>query len=595
MKKLIKYIALLLVIVTGCTKDILDKVDFNGIPDEKTWATEGTATLYLNNLYNLIMPLWPSDLAATTLPTSLHNTSDDQNNGDDKILQGTLTIDQVIDFYTTSPPANVYGYIRKCNILITQIDNGPLSTDIKDKLKAQAYFLRAYLYFHLVKIYGGVPYIKHPQDWQTEDVMVPRNKTSECIKFICEDLDKCSVLPGTWATADFGRITRGAAKALKGRVLLFWASEQFNPGNKHPERWDSAYKANRVAYDLLVSDGYALNTVYANIFDKAASNKEPLIVRVYNGGTNVTNGANKYENVTRPYSESAGSGGSQNQPTWNIVQAYPMIDGNYVNESSDTAKYDPVYYWKKRDPRFAATIAYNGAVWALSGKNGRKQWNYQGNAEDNTKVTATGFYCRKNINTAVLKDNTAQGATNWVEMRFAEVLLNLAESANHTGRQSESYDMLKLIRKRAGIYPGPTGLYGIKPVLTEAGMDTVLFNERRIELAFEGKRYDDLRRTRKFHLLTGSYRQKLEIVVKGTTTAALETADVNGVLFRDKLDLEGADYTTYFTATVKPITSSLVITYPEKYYFYAIPTTNITKNQNMTQNNTWGGVFDPTE
>jgi hypothetical protein len=595
MKKSIIYILFLFVTLAGCTKSILERTDFNGIPEDQVWTNEGTATLYLNNLYNVIMPLWPSNLGATTLPISLHNSSDDQNTGDSKILQGTLTVEGVTDFYTTSPPSNIYGYIRKCNILISQIDNGTLAKDVKDKLKAQAYFLRAYLYFHLVKLYGGVPYIKHPQDWQTEEVLVPRDKTSDCIKYICEDLDQCSTLPSIWPTGDFGRITRGAAKAFKGRVLLFWASEQFNPGNKQPARWDSAYKANKEAYDLLVTDGYALNAAYASIFDKSAANKEPLIVRVYNGATDVTNAANNYENVTRPYSETSGSGGSQNQPTWNLVQSYPMKDGKTITTSSSTYPYDAVYYWKNRDPRFDASIAYNGNVWSLSGKSGRKQWIYQGIVDDKTRPSTTGFYCKKNLNNSMLAANTAQGSTNWVEMRFAEVLLNLAECANRTTKQPEAYDMLKQIRKRAGIVAGSDNLYGLDATMNTTVMDSIIFNERRIEFAFEGKRYDDLRRTRRFHLLNGTSRLQLEIVPKGTTAAALETADVNGVLFRDKLNMDGADYTTYFTATVKPMAGSVPIAFPESYYFYAIPTTNITKNPNMKQTNTWGGSFDPTE
>jgi hypothetical protein len=612
MKKKIIYTSLLAVgiISVSCNK-LLDKVDINGVSPEVVWGSEGTATLYLNNLYNLIMPIWPSSAGGTSIPSSIHNTSDDQNNGDARILQGTLTAETITDFYATGNPNNVWGYIRKCNILLTQIDQGTVPQEAKDKIKAQAYFLRAWLYFNLVKLYGGVPYLNHPQDWISENVLVPRDKTSACIDSICNDLDKGAILPAKWPDADFGRITRGAALALKARVLLYWASPQFNPAND-AARWERAYTANKAAYDTLTKDGYVLNTSFANFNDKAASNREPIIVRVYNGATDPANSSTNYENVTRPYSESAGSGGGQNQPTWNLVTAFPMKNGlqpfNPDGTVNTASGYDSVYYWKGRDPRFDATIVYNGAVWALSGKSGRKQWNYKGITDDKTRASATGFYTKKNIQASVLAANTAQSNTNWVEMRMAEVMLNLAECANKTNRQAEALDMLKKIRQRAGITAGAGSLYGLPAAASVTAFDDIIFNERRIELAFEGKRYDDLRRTRRFHLLNGSTRLQLEINPKAPfTIATLEAKDVNGVFFRDKLNIEDTataggtivpDYKKYFTATVKLInvTGELPITYPLNYYFYAIPTTNISKNPNMLQNEGWPtGTFKPTE
>lgn len=604
MKKSIIYISIaaLGLGATGCNK-ILERADFNGIPSDKTWETEGTAGLYVNTLYNLMMPVWPSSAGGTTIPSSIHNTSDDQNNGDLKILQGTLTAEQISDFYATGNPNNAYGYIRKCNILLSQIDQGPIEATAKARMKAQAYFLRTWIYFNLVKLYGGVPYITHPQDWLTEDVLVPRASSSAIIDSLVNDLDKCSVLPARWPDGDYGRITRGAALALKARILLYWASPQFNPDN-NADRWERAYKANRAAYDTLVLDGYKLQANFTDINSKSADNREPIIVRVYNGALDPANSATNYENVTRPYSESAGAGGGQNQPTWNLVQAFPMKNGLPITDPA--SGYNATYYWKGRDPRFDATIVYNGAVWALSGKAGRKQWIYKGITDDRTRPSATGFYTKKNTVPAMLAANTAQGAQNWTELRLAEVMLNLAESANKTNRQSEAYDMLKLIRKRAGITAGSDDSYGLPLAAGVDQLDEAIFNERRIELAFEGKRYDDLRRTRRFHLLNGGIRQMLEVSPKAPyTVAILEAKDANGVALRDKLNIEDSttlggtvvpDYEKYFTTSVKTMGTDLPINFQTNYYFYAIPTTNITKNPSMLQTEGWpGGSFKPTE
>lgn len=593
MKRLVCYI-LLFAGLSSCTKSILNKADFNGVTDEEVWNNESTATLYLNNLYNLVMPVWPNSYSATTLPTSMHNTSDDCNGGNTAVLYGTLTVDNVTDFYGSGGTNNAYGYIRKINLLLTQIETGSLSADVKAKIKAQAYFLRAWVYFQLVKLYGGVPYITHPQDWITENLLVPRNKTSECIDSIVADLDKCSVLPAVWpSSTDKGRITRDAALAVKGKVLLYWASPQFNPSNDI-NRWERAYQANRAAYDSLTKDGYALYANFSRIFLDAntSGDTEPILFRSYNG-TNSTNLYNNYDNVTRPYSESAGSGGQTNNPTLGLVKAFPMKNGKSITDPA--SGYDNVYYWKNRDPRFAATIAYNGCTWELSGKTGRKQWIYTGNTEDKSKPSSTGFYCRKNIDPTVLAANTTYGKTFWVEMRLAEVMLNLAECANATSRTQEAYTMLTAIRKRAGITAGADNLYGLPASMSQSDMANAIMLERRIELAFEGKRYDDLRRTRTFDQLNGTKRMALVVAPKPPyTVSTLEAKDASGVALRDKLNLDGADYTTYFTATEQPISGENAINFLTSYYFYAIPSSNIAKNPAMLQTQGWAnGSFDP--
>ncbi|TWW01107.1 RagB/SusD family nutrient uptake outer membrane protein [Chitinophaga pinensis] len=585
MRKLFSYI-LLTVSLTACS-DILDKTDLTGI-DERTWDNESTATLYLNRVYDLSMPTWPNLASAATLPTAIHDISDDYNGGDQKIWYGTLSVDNITDFFGGNASNNVWAYIRKTNILLSEIEKGPLPLDVKTKIKSQAYFLRGWLYFQLIKLYGGVPYISHPQDWVTENLFVTRNKTSECIDSIARDFDMATALPGTWGTADKGRITRGAALGVKGRMLLYWASPQFNPNND-PARWERAYKANRAAYDTLVLDGYGLFSNYANIWlDEGTGNKEVILLRSFDGATK----ASTFDDAARPNSESNGGGGAY-QPTLELVNTYPTIDGLPITDPN--SGYDPVYYWKNRDPRFDATIAYNGCIWPLSNKTGRKQWNYVGVTEDKNKPTATGFYCRKNVNTSTIKDNTKLGKTDWIEMRFAEVMLNLAECANATGRTQEAYDMLTAIRKRAGIRPGEGSTYGLKQGMSKDEMFETIMNERRIELAFEGKRYDDLRRNKLFDKLNGKKRSILKITINAPYTVAdLEKPDATGIPLRDKLDLNGPDYTTYFTATVDVLDTQKPINYPSNYYFYAIPTTNITRNPSLVQTTGWtSGGFNP--
>ncbi len=590
--KAMKKIFIYLTILAGITScDILDKTDLTGV-DQRIWDTEPTATLFLNRVYDLAMPVYYNMRGNTTLPIAIHTISDESNIGNTKLLYGQLIVTDVIDFFGDNNN-NAWTYIRKINIMLEGLDEGALDEAAKNRIKGQAYFLRAWVYFNLIKVYGGVPIIEKTQDWINDDLDVPRNKTSECIDFIVSDLDKAAALlaPGLPATqgVDRGRATKDTAIALKSRVLLYWASPQFNP-NGDAARWEQAYQVNRAAYDTLIKHGFALYPKFSDVLlDEGTSNKETIMIRSYDG----TNRPNSFENGCRPFSESVNGGGGP-QPTWELVKAFPMADGTpaMVNGVASNG-FDTLYYWRNRDPRFAATIAYNGSVWELSGKPGRKQWTYNKVIDDNGKQTATGFYNRKGVNARTLQANAAMGTTDWVEMRLAEIMLNLAECANATNRSSEAYDMLFAIRQRAGVLNND-GNYGLPVGMDKATMLNAIMNERQIELAFEGKRYDDLRRNRMFEALNGQRRHALQITAKDIKT--LEAQDANGVRFREKINID-TDYTTYFTPSYVSLDTQYPIQFRPEYYFYGIPTTNLQRNPNLLQNPTWGtgNVFDPLE
>ncbi|HEY4109188.1 RagB/SusD family nutrient uptake outer membrane protein [Puia sp.] len=606
MKKTIAYIFIVLMALAGnsCTKHILEKVNFNGLPSAEVWSDTVQANLYLNNLYQIVMPVWPANANANTFPSAFHNTSDESNGGTTAILQGKLTSESVTDFFA-SGSAGAYPYMRRINILFANIDKYGLQPAQTVKIKAQAHFLRAYVYFDLLKYYGGIPYITQPFDWATDSLNLPRNPTSACIDSIASELDQCSILPASWPATDFGRITRGAALAFKARVLLTWASPQFNPQNDQT-RWQRAYTAAQHAYDTCTMDGYALYSNFSRIALDAgnAADHEPIIFRPYNG-VNANFQFEGYDNVTRPFSQSAGSGGTTNNPTWNLVQAFPMKDGFAVTKDSGDIhkiKYDSVYYWKNRDPRFYATIVYNGAIYGLSNTPGRKQWMYTGITVDKSHLTATGFYDRKSIDTTQSATNSQFGKTFWVELRYAEVLLNLAECANMTGNQGQAYMLMETLRKRAGISANSDGLYGLQAAMSQDQMETAILNERQVEFAFEGKRYDDLRRTRTFDKLNGSYRQQMVVAFKSSYKLSdMEKLNsVTGVAPVDTIDVNGPDYIKYFTHTIIPITNESVINFLPTYYAYAIPSSNISKQPAMQQTIGWVfaggmGTFDPTK
>lgn len=551
------YIGLLALSCTSCL-DVLDKKDLSAVTENDVWNDANYAKAYLNQLYAEDLPSWDSKIADWS----------DESNGGDSYMYGQLTTSSVDEWY--------YTQIRNINILLSKIDKGSIDEATRNELKAQALVLRAWKYFTMVRVYGGVPILLTPQNL-SEDLYVKRDKTSDCIKFITNDLDEAiKYLPWTWTGDDVGRFTKASALALKGRVLLYYASPQFNPNNDKT-RWEEAYKVNKQAAEEIEQNGYGLYDSYTNLwFDEM--NKEVLFVKRYQE-PNVTH---HWDAATRPLSEAQNYAGD-NQPTWDLVQSYPMITGEPITKSKN---YDSVYYWKNRDPRFAATIAYNGCLWELSGKSGRKQWNYVG--VTNLNPTETGFYCRKAINTSYTPYFTERSSTDWIEIRFAEVLMNYAECAAEVGKNDEAYSVLKRIRQRAGILPGTNSMYGLKQDLNHDEMIEAIMQERKIEFAFEGKRYWDLRRRRLFAKeLNGKKRLGLWQKLKISQTEFDK--------IKDKLNID-TDYDKYFRDSVVILDMKFSINYPDNYYFYAIPNKHIESNSKIEQTQGWdNGTFNPYE
>ncbi len=588
-------LSIVVLFFAGCTKNIFDKKDLQGV-DPDIWNLESAANLYINKTYDLVIPNWP-------VAGAMHNTSDESNNANSSLLYGQLTDNSVVDIASnnTNSSNNQYFNIRRINLAIQGLEAGTLPNDVKAKLKGQMYFFRAFIYFNLVKLYGGVPLVLVSQDINDEELNVGRSKTSICFEQISRDIDSCYGLPKTWSlSSDGGRITKSAALALKGKALMYWASPQFNPGND-VARWESAYQACKVAYDSATSHGFGLLSNFSNIFiDETSTNKERMIWRTYDNITVNPGRGTNVEQIVRPLSEStSNSGGGSYQPTWNLVQAFCMKNGLPITDVA--SGYNPVLFWQNRDPRFDATIAYNGMVWPLSSKAGRRQWNYLNVGEDNANQSKTGFYCKKISNpniaaSAALYNSNSGGGSgmDWIEMRFAEVLLNLAECANATGRIAEAKTLVASLRSRAGILAG-TSNYGLDAASTLGQMSTLILNERQVEFAMEGKRYDDLRRTRTFHLLTGTVRQGYRWTVKSPfTNASLESLTL-GYKPRDTININNpASYAAAFTTSTFSLDTSIPINFPTSYYFYPLPQGFRLSSILIEQTIGWpSGTFDP--
>ncbi|SFH24315.1 Starch-binding associating with outer membrane [Pedobacter insulae] len=585
--------------ISSCQK-VLDKKDLSSLDGDLIFSDSTLAFFNLSFVYDQNLPAWFGNTGGAI---NGNGTFSDEAQGTHLFFQGQVISTTVGDFGTGLSNSNTWGKIRKINEFIRDIKKGTLPEATKNKMLAEAMFFRAFRYFDLVRLYGGVPLVLEPMDpigaENKESNMLPRNSTAECIAQIVSDLDfGIQNLPGRYSSnADWGRITRGAAAAFKGRVLLTYASPQFNPSDSQA-RWQAAYDANLNAKTLLDAAGFGLNTSYSNLWFQEVNNPEAVLITGYNTKNgDVSKKNNTYDLQTRPTYLSSGNGGS-NAPTWDFVSDYPMKDGKKPGVST-TYPYDVKLFYKNRDPRFDQTIAYNGATWPILGNANYRLWTYYTSTNNGstwtsfeTNASNTGFYLRKAVSPTITVDLLPNSGTDWIELRYAEVLLNLAESAagiNRTSQGEEAYQGLIALRKRAGIDPGADGMYGLTPGLQRSGLLEAILYERKIELAFEGKRFWDLRRWKKFEsVLNGKKRTALRVKLK--TGAGMPTP-AEFLNTRNNLDLDNV-YTSFFEFEIQDKDGANINWKPE-YYFFAIPDNAINNNKKLIQNNTWGGAFNP--
>ena len=594
MKK-IKYIGLFTVLATfslgSCNDDFLaEKQDYAGV-NEEVFQDPIQAQAYVDYIYSQFLP---GDNAVTSTWDLAAGGTDDFSQTSDE-LAGEVNWNKP---WTSINPAgancltylgarmgssvsnNTWTRLKQINLFLENVEKYGMDKATKDKLKGQLYFWRAWQYFDMVKLYGGVPLVLTPQNPILDEAsnnQVPRSSTSACIEQIVSDLDMAkSLLPVKWTGADYGRIGGAAVAAFKGRVLLTWASPLFNPTDD-TQRWQRAYDANLEAKTLLEANGFGLEANWATMWTKEdGKNKEAVIVYAYNiVPTQNLERNNGSERACRS-KESLGAGSIS--PTKQMVDAFPMADGQDITNSSATYPYSAGKFFKNRDPRFYSTFAYNGAKWPYAENPNFKQWTYSwydkapANATVNpNKFTETlganssGIYLNKATSATASNANSgfAYSGTDYMEMRFAEVVLNLAECAIGINKLTEGKDLIKSIRIRAGIKIGD-GQYGLASATTRDQLFAAALKERKVEFAYENKRFYDLRRWMLFQ--------------SGTTTTRLGIAPLNGTRRTGYFIVaKKTDGTKYVHASVDPFLANAAGVAPivnrDPIFPYIIPAT----------------------
>ena len=411
---------------------------------------------------------------------------------------------------------------------------------------AEVRFCRAYAYYLLCRVYGGV--ILRTEVDGPEQNDKARSTEADCWDFIIEELkDLAPQLPqgnktengDNWDDANYGRATQQAAYGLLSRVALF------------AERWDVAAQAAR---DVEKCGGALDLTGYANVFNGDLKSNKEILFGVDFEQDVITH---RYDAYVRPSGDAKALGTSALYsvffPTSELADSYEMADGTPF--SWETHGSDP---YTGREPRFYATILYNGASWMgrtiesyVGGADGFKE--YENSKSANT--TVTGYYLRKYLKDGDKSWITAYSAQTCILIRYAEVLLNKAEALAELSWDQNSVEALQALND----VRGRVGLPSRQTASKEEFMEFVR-HERMVELAGEGFRYWDLRRWR-----------LAEEVINGKNVHGVKITKTDSGFNYEHVDADNGNKRIFY----------------DRYYHFAIPESERSKNPLCDNNQGW--------
>lgn len=486
-----------LALLSAC-EDWLEIEPKDRFGDTTVWGSEENADMFLNDIYN-------------QLP-HLNNETQNLDQYSDNSYVGAEWMNARTTIYTgaLSPTSWIpgpwdmwkwgrqnnddakgqYERIRSCNLFITKVTESDFSAEYKKERLAEVRFLRAWFYHYLWMAYGGVPIITEVLDNNVStDIFYPRETAQKTFEFIDKELDEIKDdLPPRRSGSDLGRASKGAILTLKGWVELFHASELRNPG-KDKKRWEAAAATLKDVIDLQV---YHLQPTILDLWTEATNNNDEVIfdfqMSKQNGG--------RREGLFGPvFVKGVQSSWGNMQPTQELVDDYCMANGLPITDpASGYNKNNP---YKNREKRFYQSILYDGSMWQgeeIITRVGVGSPNEIDTSSD-SDVTNTEYYTRKTIDESVNGADNLQmsnGMANYIFFRYADVLLMYAEASLEAGDKPTAIEYLDMVRTRGDNMPsiGDTYPQGI----TENQLREIIRRDRRIELAFEDKRWWDILR-----------------------------------------------------------------------------------------------------
>jgi len=536
----------LLPFVFSCSDKVLDREPLDSYSDAAVWNDPALISAFISNIYREFPVDWNTTACATDEVTRRNNATYNM------ITAGDLTPGntQMLNYWYGGSGGNsggagywscsYYEIVSKCNIFFANIDQATFDETTKNRMIGEVRFLRAYAYFRLVSFYNGVPLITKTFKLD-DDFYMPRNTYDECMKFVLDELEEAiPLLPLSYDAANTGRITKGAAMAAKARALLYMASPLNNPTNDQ-SKWQKAADAAKAVIDL---GKYSLYPDYRKSYqDDALYNSEVIWCRLYN---NVPYPEMRVELSHFPPGY---YGYAHIHPLQNMVDEYERTNGLLPKEDPEYDKYNG--QWENRDPRFYASISYDGAMFQ-----GREVECFLPGGKDSNEgpieawnATTTGYYARKFGNESIIMPRgTNVGNTPWPHFRYNEVLLNYAEANYFLGKEDICRQYINMIRSRPGVN---------MPAVTATGADLLkkLQHERKIELFLEGHRFFDVRR----------WKIAPEVLSIDAEKVVINKDPATGVK-------------TYTYSVFQPRN------FPDKMYYLPIPQTEMEKNSNLVQN-----------
>ena len=523
MKKIFLFLSVIS-IFSACTSD-LDLAPVDSQSELNYWDTEEDATIFLNSIY--------ADLMSAEDYLYFNALSDDAYT---KAMEQYRNIASGSYGTANGVVANVwsrrYESIRRTNIFLNNIDGvDEIAEDQRKSLTAQARFIRAWHYFNLIELYGDVPFVTNEISIE-ESLTLVRNDRETILAFIYDELTSAiNGLPSSYPTDQSGRITKDAAIAFKSRVHLY----------------NGEYENAATLAEGLVGD-YSLFPNYGDLFKPENESANEIMLSVQYIPT--------FREHNNQYSLIPPSlGGYANfSPLQELIDAYPMINGYAIDQAE--SNYDENNPYQNRDPRLSASVIHdeylmrdfdgNDVLIGTSPSDAPDGLNYSSNS------TPTGYYVHKFFDP--MARNQVDSGLNLILIRYAEILLNLAEAKIELGTfdQTDWDATIGALRARAGLQ-GDALLF---PENDQNLLRDIVRNERRIELAFEaGHRFFDIRRWK-----------IAEEVLNGW---------VHGIKTDDSMLDDG--YTRVDERNFDPA----------KHYLWPIPLSERDINDNLTQNPNW--------
>lgn len=575
-----------ILVFSACDTDVLNFDPVDEMSESVVWEDQALMEAYINDMYHDLDHGFREHMLATLTDDASYMAVRAPD-----FVNAILSPSDLSGWGTSRMERYHWGYnyeaIRNNNIFLENIDDASVEDEaVRNRMKGEAHFFRAYHYHQLLRPYGGVPIIERSYTLD-DDFLVPRNTFEETVNFIVAEAERAAELLPLERRAP-GTATKGAALALKARVLLHAASDLFNEdpvnelvgysGGDREARWRAAKDAAQDVMDLGIYELYDRyddpTENYSQIFLDNSEHEEAIMSRFFSNtrGDNyqvgLRSGPNGYHNW------------ATNTPLQQFVDAYEMEDGSefdWTEFQSGEPGYGTTPY-ENRDPRFYATVSYDGAQWS---QRPADMLQFEPNSiiqtfrtitihhDDGTTTvrpgvdtrdgpvedwngTWTGYHMIKAIDPNVQHYQETQEIP-WRFFRYAEILLNYTEASIELGEENDARRAINRIRDRAGM-----------PDITETGAELIerYRNERRIEMVFEEQRFWDIRRWKIAPEVMSENRKGIEIHVEAT--------DPN-----DRSSYFNYQYRVYEWGDMS---------WNDKMYFMPIPVEEMNRNENLVQN-----------